>query len=801
MRHFIVVFLLISSFIYGQQYNIKGQITDKSNNEGLTFANVRIGGTFIGTSANVNGYYELKVNNGSYQLIASYIGYISDTINVDVASDKFIKIELQPVSISLPEVTVVPGYNPAIRIIKNAIKFKNERNEKLNSYIFTAYTKGSIRTNQSVDVGSNSLSVGVGTDDSSALKISGILENQSKGYFQKPDNYKEEIIARKQTANFPSSINMLTGGRLIQNFYTNDIQFFDRPLPSPISDDALDYYYYYLKDSLSLDNKKVYEIYFSPIKDYDAGFEGYIYVIDESFALVKVNVGLNKAANTAGIFEKIEIFQQFLPYENNIYMPIDYRLFVEANVLGIAKFGFELNTIMYDYTINSKINEDFFNMAVLTVTPDADKRDSLYWQTVQTIPNTDEEKTAYKEIDSVEAIPKTFWDRFSFLATDFELNENFSLTGPLGLYSFNRVEGHSLNLGMGAKKLFDHRYYGRLNFSYGFSDKKLKSELWSKYYLGEYRTHNIIFNLYDRNFSLFEESVEYNDLTSTILSLFSKYDFRDYYRRKGFKAEVNSLVLPYLTLGVGYTNNHDFSLQNKTDFSFFGKDKKYPINQTINDGRINAITASFELDFRNYIEDGLFIRRINRSKFYAVLSGDIFISKNNLLKSNTDFEIYKMNLAGRLSTFRSSNLFFNMNGVYSTGTVPMQYMYALPGNISSSGKDFSFRSLSVGEVYGDRVVTVSLEHNFRDDLFKILGLPFFKTAEMNLSTYIDIAWVDQQESSYNYLPKKSIKFLTPFYEAGFSLGHPLLPIKFEFTWKLNYKGTNNFTFGINTVLL
>jgi hypothetical protein len=53
----------------------------------------------------------------------------------------------------------------------------------------------------------------------------------------------------------------------------------------------------------------------------------------------------------------------------------------------------------------------------------------------------------------------------------------------------------------------------------------------------------------------------------------------------------------------------------------------------------------------------------------------------------------------------------------------------------------------------------------------------------------------------NYIPKSSIKFIKPFYEAGFSLGHPLFPFKFEFTWKLNYKGKNDFTFGINTILL
>jgi hypothetical protein len=126
--------------------------------------------------------------------------------------------------------------------------------------------------------------------------------------------------------------------------------------------------------------------------------------------------------------------------------------------MGLARFGFELNSIMYDYKVNTKIEDDFFDYAIITVTPEADGRTLSYWNTVQTIPNTQEETDAYKRIDSVEAIPKTFWDRFSFLATQIELNDSLSISGPLDIYSFNRVEGHSLNFGLEYRKLFDSRF-------------------------------------------------------------------------------------------------------------------------------------------------------------------------------------------------------------------------------------------------------------------------------------------------------------------------------------------------------
>ena len=122
---------------------------------------------------------------------------------------------------------------------------------------------------------------------------------------------------------------------------------------------------------------------------------------------MKVDLILNRAANTGNLFDTVNIYQQFDEY-NGIVMPVDYRLFVKANVLGLVRFGFELNTIMFNYSINNNISENIFDKAIVTVVPDADNIDSLYWQNTQTIPNTLEEEIAYNRIDSVESVPKTF---------------------------------------------------------------------------------------------------------------------------------------------------------------------------------------------------------------------------------------------------------------------------------------------------------------------------------------------------------------------------------------------------------
>ena len=213
-------FILIPGSLLAQSYFVRGRVTQKENGLPLGFANIRVAGTTSGTSANLYGKYELKLNAGEYKLIISFIGYISDTIDIKLDKDlDGVNFSLVSTKLNLPEVVVRPGENPALEIIRKAIEKKNERNSKINSYQFEAYTKGLIKTQDELTTESNRVYISLAENDSVQLKITGILENQSRGYFKKPDKYKETIIARKQSANFPPSINTLTGGRIIKNFY------------------------------------------------------------------------------------------------------------------------------------------------------------------------------------------------------------------------------------------------------------------------------------------------------------------------------------------------------------------------------------------------------------------------------------------------------------------------------------------------------------------------------------------------------------------------------------------------------
>ena len=800
---FSICLILLPSFLFAQTFLIEGIVTDRTAKQPLPFANIQVLNTAFGTSSNVDGKYLLRLKRGKYKLVASYIGYQSDTISLHVNMNIPINFKLSHTSVKLNEVTVLPQKNPAIEVIRRAIKTKKERNKKLNSYKFNAYTKGVIKTTQDITAGSNNVSLGIGIKDTAKLKITGILENESTGFFEKPNNYKEEIVAQKQSANFPSSVNMLTGGKVIQNFYSDDIQFFGRELVSPIANNALDYYYYFIKDTLAIDNKPVFKIQFEPDYKSDPGFYGFLYITDSTFNLIKLDIQLNDAANPGGIFTRVNIIQQYLPYANSIYMPIDYRLFVSGNVLGMAKFAFDIESVLYNYNINLKIDENYFDMVVLKILPEADKMKSSYWSNHQKIPNSLEEINAYKRIDSIEAIPKIFSDKFSWLSTKTWLNENFSTVGTMTLYHFNKVEGNALNGGVYYKDPINKRLTSTTDFNYGFSDKRFKWNFSANYLLGEYRTTKISVSAFDNLNVLFSESDEYGNFLSTLTSLIAHYDFRNYFYSNGFNFNITGAVFPVLNLGFGFQNRTDKNSFVNTEFSFFKRDNLYEPSKQIFEGKIVTLSTNFKLDFRKYIEDGYYRRRTSQGKSYFTIDGEIVFSNKSKMSSNLDFQIYKLNLHANINSFKSTKYIIEAKGFYASDAIPYQLMTALPGNISPLGKDFTFRTVNIFSSLGDRVFTITSQYKFNDELFKILRIPFLKDSRLKLDAHFNIAWLNISDKSKNLnaVSFQNIypQFIEPLYELGFGIGHQILPLKIEFTWRLNHTNENNFVIGINSV--
>ncbi|MGE5499616.1 MAG: TonB-dependent receptor [Syntrophothermus sp.] len=116
-RSFLLLFL-ISFFIILEfkpacaagKGKLRGFVTDSTNGEAISFANLQIKGTKIGTPADNRGYYIIPaVPSGNQVLTVSYLGYSTREVPVYITEGEItqIDIKLSPTRIRLEEVSVI----------------------------------------------------------------------------------------------------------------------------------------------------------------------------------------------------------------------------------------------------------------------------------------------------------------------------------------------------------------------------------------------------------------------------------------------------------------------------------------------------------------------------------------------------------------------------------------------------------------------------------------------------------------------------------------------------------------------
>ncbi len=801
-KYFLIIFLLFPNpgkKYLAQSFTISGKVTDQKEKP-LSYANIRVKDTYMGTSANIDGRFLLRLPKGNYYLITSYIGFLTDTTKITLNKNKVVSIQLKPTTIKLPVVTVKPGFNPAIPIIKRAIDYKLRREELLKTYIYNAYTKIIVRSPEKLKGSKKSVSVNLTKEKKQKLKITAVIENLSRGYFKSPVLLKEKIFARKQTATIPANLNIITGGRIYQNFYDDKVMFFGTGILSPIGNGATDYYYYYIKDTLTIDNKKVYKIYFNVINESMPGFYGYLYIKDEIFSLIKIDANVNASANPGGVFNAIHILQQYLPYEKTIYMPIDYRLTASGNILGLFPFKFNMNVVFYNYQINTPLPPEAFNNAVISVAPNADKRDSTFWIKNQKLPNTEEETLAYRRLDSLMKAESRIGRSYSPFSFSSHLTENIRMSGLFSLYSFNRMEGHKIKFFISGEQLLNKRLNTDFNISYGINDKKLKERLFIEYLIGQYRTNKISISLFNYAASLFEDYDKYGDFSSILLNLLTKWDFRSYYYRQGIEIKGLAQLNDYVSLSSGLNYYKDNNGRITTEFSLLKRKNNYPPLTLIDKGEITVLRLSLNFDFRKYIEDGYFRRRVWGNKTNLIFN--IGISYGRFAgRTNYSFKNFYSGGMLNIPSFFTGPLSVKFKINYSRDFTPFQLSQVLPGNLEGGGKDYSFRTVRLNKIFGNQVYSLYFKSRLSSLSLSYLGLSFLNKIHLKLGFHLSAAIIRASYKFKSQFKSEITEFKKPLIEAGFEIGHQLFPFNLEFTWRLTHLNNARFVIGINSAIM
>ncbi len=138
------VFILISVLISSAGFagGIRGTIKADDGNI-LPYASIYVKQLGTGTVSNTEGFYELTLPAGTYDVVFQYLGYETQERTITVTeSFQTIDVTMKTQVVVLQNVTISGKEDPAYTIMRKAIAKAKYHTQQLNSYSATVYIKG-----------------------------------------------------------------------------------------------------------------------------------------------------------------------------------------------------------------------------------------------------------------------------------------------------------------------------------------------------------------------------------------------------------------------------------------------------------------------------------------------------------------------------------------------------------------------------------------------------------------------------------------------------------------------------------
>jgi Family of unknown function (DUF5686)/CarboxypepD_reg-like domain len=598
MKRLLFFFVFTTTMLSHAQ--IKGVVRDV-NNTTLPAVSVFIENTYSNTTTNEKGNYEIAmVKPGKYTVVFQYLGYKTKKVTVEVVTFPYeLNCALEEENFTLENVTISNKENPANQIIKNAISAKKANAAKTAQYACDFYSRGLLRIK---DAPKKILGQEVGDFDGSLDSTrTGILylsETVSKLKFQKPDKLKETIVASKVSGK-DNGFSFNNAGSVDFDFYENNLPFQVKVI-SPISNDAFGYYKFKLESSfITVDNQVVDKIKVIPRRDVEPVVEGYIYIVENAWALYGVDVVLKGYRIQTPVIDTLNLKQTYsFNTLDNVWTKNTQTLDFTAGLFGFNVSG--IFTYVYsNFEFEPKFDKKTFTNEILSIEKEANKKDANFWNTIRPVPLTEEETNDYIKKDSIQTLrkSKTYLDSIdkkhnrlslSEVLTGYSYNNsyqkwNVKYDGFLTSLRFNTVQGYVISNGISfAKRNEEKGKYLKLGttLNYGFSDKKVRFSV--DYFEKFNAINNATFSLSTGNEIVqFNEKNPISNIVNSVSTLFFKDNYAKFYARNYIKAAYSQEIINGFTVFTNLEYSERNPLYNTTDYSILKKDKSYTSNNPL----------------------------------------------------------------------------------------------------------------------------------------------------------------------------------------------------------------------------
>ena len=481
---------------------ITGMVRDSLSREGIGYASISLVGTTEGTLANAQGGFTINSRAQFTKLRVSAMGYSTKEVTIRAGQGNVVLIDLVATGVELEELVVSKGKekyskknNPAVEMIKRLRARRDDNDPRRHPhYGYTQYEKMSLGF---ADIGDLE---GQSGDqkwieqyaDTSMLTGKRILpisikETVARDYYSlDPDQHKQLILGTKH-AGLDEQLDQSSVKRVLDDFmgevniFQNDVALLTNRFVSPLSRIAVDFYKFYLNDTVMLDGERCAVLSFVPFTPQTFGFLGRLYVSieDTTLFIKRVSMGVPHDINLNYV-EQMSIEQDFerAPDGSRLKVRDDVEICFKL-ISGIPKAFARRETSYREHNFERPEAGIFNFKAEQSTGSGAAQMPDEFWQEYRP---ADSRATATTMKAFMQRLRKSrlfYWAERGLMAIVNGYIPTSRLSkfdiGPINtLISGNSLEGVRFRLGGMTTVNLNRHWFARGYLAYGTRDKKFK---------------------------------------------------------------------------------------------------------------------------------------------------------------------------------------------------------------------------------------------------------------------------------------------------------------------------------------
>jgi len=734
--------LLITAPIFAQ-YQLKGVVVDAENGQPLPFVNIVMNDSRSGTTTDVDGKFSLSSTTPIQQLRFSYVGYQPLILEPDKQSE--LRIQLKRKNLTLTQIEVVAGDNPAHRIIRTATANRDYNDpEKLSGFRYTAYNKFIVTIDtgeQLVDtIAYRKVKTKAGSDSivlDSTLYDMGqffkkrdlfLTESVSQRIFRSPDLSNEKVIASR-TSGFKSPDFVLLSSQLQSfSFYKDYIEILQTRYLNPLAPGSTSRYFFHIEDTTYHGTDTVYIISFKPAKGKNfTGMQGLLYINTRGYALENV---LARPADSLESMS-IAIRQQYKLIGGQKWFPEQLHTDIQLtsiNLMGVVPVAYG-RSYLRDIELEPVLRRRDIGLNGVEIDPSAHEQPAQFWESYRVEGNENRDQETYRYIDSLSAAAnlerRLKWamalttGRLPIGPIDLRLNE---------MLQANRYEGLRLGLSVATNDKLSRYFSLGAYGAAGTSDRQWKYGANADIYFDRQKNWSLTF----QHKNDLEESGGYSFFSPQTALISQDSErlwsiFRQYFDRNQRENEVKLQFLnqQYFSGFVGLRSVYKV----QTPWFRYRLLDASPATAVLSDEAKVALAPS---DFQ-YTEFRLQLRYAFREKYVKTSSQQygigtdypvVFLNYSRGLQIwNGDFSydrlVMKVEKTLNFRHFGSSNLQLS-GGLTNGADLPLNLLFFARGVGRTNGiyVPNTFQTIDANDFVHDRFISLHWRHNFESLLFR-----------------------------------------------------------------------------------